>query len=89
MVELGRDLCRHCATQGTIVVDTPEAVHEAGDLLQAGLDVSTFLTLHEIVLQEVPPTPQGPVLFKSCGWAGWDLAAARTAVATDAGSDSR
>ena len=29
-----------------------------------------------------PPTPQGPVLFKSCGWAGWDLAAARTAVAS-------
>jgi ornithine cyclodeaminase len=22
----------------------------------------------------------GPVLFKSCGWAGWDLAAARTAL---------
>jgi 1-piperideine-2-carboxylate/1-pyrroline-2-carboxylate reductase [NAD(P)H] len=23
---------------------------------------------------------RGPVLFKSCGWAGWDLAAARLAV---------
>ena len=22
---------------------------------------------------------RGPVLFKSCGWAGWDLAAARLA----------
>ncbi|MEO8653169.1 MAG: delta(1)-pyrroline-2-carboxylate reductase family protein [Ramlibacter sp.] len=81
MVELGPELCRHCADRGTVVVDTPEAVHEAGDLLQAGLDVGTFLTLHEILLQEIAPTPQGPVLFKSCGWAGWDLAAARTAVA--------
>jgi 1-piperideine-2-carboxylate/1-pyrroline-2-carboxylate reductase [NAD(P)H] len=80
MVELGPDLCRHCAGQGTVVVDSPEARHEAGDLLQAGLDVSTFLTLRDILLQEVPPKPQGPVLFKSCGWAGWDLAAARTAL---------
>jgi len=82
MVELGPELCRYCAEKGTVIVDTPEARHEAGDLLQAGLDVSTFLTLHEILLQKLPPTPQGPVLFKSCGWAGWDLAAARTAVAT-------
>lgn len=81
MLELGPELCRHCAEKGTVIVDTPQARHEAGDLLQAGLDVSTFLTLHEILLQQVPPTPQGPVLFKSCGWAGWDLAAARTAVA--------
>jgi ornithine cyclodeaminase len=27
----------------------------------------------------------GPVLFKSCGWAGWDLAAARLAVQARAG----
>ena len=81
MVELGPELCRHCADQGTVIVDTPEAVHEAGDLLQAGLDVGTFLTLHEIVLQEDRRARAGPVLFKSCGWAGWDLAAARTAVA--------
>ena len=81
MVELGPELCRHCADRGTVIVDTPEAVHEAGDLLQAGLDVGTFLTLREILLQEAAPAPQGPVLFKSCGWAGWDLAAARTAVA--------
>ncbi|HEY3046600.1 MAG TPA: hypothetical protein VGJ72_03910 [Polaromonas sp.] len=24
--------------------------------------------------------PAGPVLFKSCGWASWDLAAARAAL---------
>jgi 1-piperideine-2-carboxylate/1-pyrroline-2-carboxylate reductase [NAD(P)H] len=80
MVELGPELCRHCADKGTVIVDTPEARHEAGDLLQAGLDVSAFLTLREIVVQRHRAHPQGPVLFKSCGWAGWDLAAARTAV---------
>jgi len=79
MIELGRDLCRHCAAHGSIVVDTPEAQHEAGDLLQAGLDPAGMPTLREIVLGEKTARP-GPVLFKSCGWAGWDLAAARTAV---------
>jgi len=88
MVELSPELCRHCAAQGTIVVDTPEAVHEAGDLLQAGLDVGTFPTLRDMLMRETPSKPRGPVLFKSCGWAGWDLAAARTAVAIGVGSNS-
>lgn len=79
MIELGPDLCRHVAAQGQIVVDTPEAQYEAGDLLQAGLDPAGFPTLRELVLGEKAARP-GPVLFKSCGWAGWDLAAARTAV---------
>lgn len=79
MVELGADLCRHCASHGRIVVDTLQAVHEAGDLLQAGLDVSAFPTLRDVVLGGALPSAGGPVLFKSCGWAGWDLAAARVA----------
>ena len=79
MAELGPDLCRHFARQGRIVVDTPQAVHEAGDLLQAGLDVRTFATLHDVL---GAATVAGPVLFKSCGWAGWDLAAARTVLMT-------
>jgi 1-piperideine-2-carboxylate/1-pyrroline-2-carboxylate reductase [NAD(P)H] len=79
MVELAPELCRHIATHGEVVVDTPEAIHEAGDLLQAGLDVGTFATLGDI-LQRAPVAKRGPVLFKSCGWAGWDLAAARTAL---------
>lgn len=79
MIELGPDLCRHCAAEGQIVVDTPQAQHEAGDLLQAGLEPAAFPTLREIVLGE-KTARGGPVLFKSCGWAGWDLAAARTAV---------
>jgi ornithine cyclodeaminase len=77
MVELDAQLCRDVAASGTVVVDTPEAVHEAGDLMQAGLDVAAFPTLREML---EAPRPNGPVLFKSCGWAGWDLAAARAAM---------
>jgi ornithine cyclodeaminase len=78
MVELGAQFCRHCARHGSVVVDTPQAVHEAGDLLLAGLDVASFRTLRDVVIC-APRQQQGPVLFKSCGWAGWDLAAARLA----------
>ena len=82
MVELSAALCRHVATEGNVFVDTSDALHEAGDLLQARLDVSRFATLAEVVRNSDPQDvkkPAGPVLFKSCGWAGWDLAAARTA----------
>jgi 1-piperideine-2-carboxylate/1-pyrroline-2-carboxylate reductase [NAD(P)H] len=79
MVELDPALCRHCAELGAVIVDTREADHEAGDLLQAGLDVGTFATLGEVIAHRAKPV-RGPVLFKSCGWAGWDLAAARTAL---------
>lgn len=83
MVELSPDLCRHFATQGTVVVDAADATHEAGDLLQAGLDVAAFETLREVV--RGPSSQRNrPVLFKSCGWAGWDLAAARTALQNQA-----
>jgi ornithine cyclodeaminase len=80
MVELGARLCRHFAAQGQVVVDTADARHEAGDLLLAGVDVRRLMTLAEVIGQE-RDAPRGPVLFKSCGWAGWDLAAARTALA--------
>jgi 1-piperideine-2-carboxylate/1-pyrroline-2-carboxylate reductase [NAD(P)H] len=82
MVELSPELCRHFAQQGCVFVDTPDAQHEAGDLLQAGLDVKEFRSLGEVVrdcAKADGQRPRGPVLFKSCGWAGWDLAAARTA----------
>lgn len=79
MVELAPRLCRHFAELGTVVVDTADAQHEAGDLLQAGLDVSVFASLAEVV-RGTALSMQGPVLFKSCGWAGWDLAAARLAL---------
>ena len=80
MVELSPALCLHMAAQGTVFVDTQDALHEAGDLIQAGLDVSQFATLAQVIRQGIKNVGQ-PVLFKSCGWAGWDLAAARTALA--------
>ncbi|TWO72394.1 delta(1)-pyrroline-2-carboxylate reductase family protein [Caenimonas sedimenti] len=79
MVELGPALCRHCDLAGRIVVDTRDAEHEAGDLMQAGLDVAGYPALAD-VLATPDAAPRGPVLFKSCGWAGWDLAAARAAL---------
>ena len=79
MRELGADLCLHVANSGTIVVDTPDACHEAGDLLQAGLDVTLVPCLRDVV-NGATNGKRGPVLFKSCGWAGWDLAAARVAM---------
>lgn len=81
MVELDPTLCRHVAALGSIVVDTADARHEAGDLLQAGLDVTRFPDLRRVVT-EARWQVRGPVLFKSCGWAGWDLAAARCAIDT-------
>ena len=77
MLELSAGLCQHFAAQGTVVLDTVDARHEAGDLLLAGLDVHQFVTLQEVLSQPLAHRA-GPVLFKSCGWAGWDLAAART-----------
>ena len=78
MVELGPELCRQLAVQGRIVVDTADALHEAGDLIQAGLNVAQCQTLAEVVRRDLG-APGSTVLFKSCGWAGWDLAAARLA----------
>ena len=86
MVEWAPEVCRHLAERGRVVVDTRDADHEAGDLLQAGLEVSAFASLADVVNQRplwsAQAQHQGPVFFKSCGWAGWDLAAARCCVAT-------
>ncbi len=79
MVELSPLLCRYVATHGSVFADTSDAAHEAGDLLQAGLDVTRFATLADVVHHGMRQAA-GPVLFKSCGWAGWDLAAARVAL---------
>ena len=80
MVELAPELCRYVAENGTLVLDTVDAEHEAGDLMQAGLDVTRFASLADVI-RSAAFVVKGPVLFKSCGWAGWDLAAARTALA--------
>ncbi|MDE2048974.1 MAG: delta(1)-pyrroline-2-carboxylate reductase family protein [Betaproteobacteria bacterium] len=77
MIELAPALTRWFAQHGRIVIDSVEARHEAGDLLQAGLGTAALPTLAEALQAAVPAA--GPLLFKSCGWAGWDLAAARLA----------
>ena len=79
MAELSPGLCRHIADHGTIWLDAADAKHEAGDLLQAGLNPQKMATLGELVRLDISK-PAGPALFKSCGWAGWDLAAARLAL---------
>ena len=82
MVEWAPDVCAYMAQHGRLFVDTRDADHEAGDLLQAGLDVTTFPTLQALVRGEFSGVYEKnkPVFFKSCGWAGWDLAAARCVV---------
>ena len=81
MVEWAPEVCAALAARGRLVVDTRDADHEAGDLLQAGLDVAVLPTLADVVNARPAWTGVaargGPVFFKSCGWAGWDLAAAR------------
>lgn len=82
MVEWQADTCRRLATEGTVLVDTRDADHEAGDLLQADIEVAQLPTLADLIQGRAAwsgraQRPQGPVFFKSCGWAGWDLAAAR------------
>jgi ornithine cyclodeaminase len=86
VVEWDAAICRRLGAEGTLVVDTRDADHEAGDFLQAGMDVSALPKLGDVIGQTPAWTGyassrnSGPVFFKSCGWAGWDLAAARCAV---------
>jgi ornithine cyclodeaminase len=82
MAELSPALCRHFAELGSVVLDSADAMHEAGDLLQAGLATAGFATLGDL-LRDPDRAAPGPQLFKSCGWAGWDLAAARVALNGD------
>jgi 1-piperideine-2-carboxylate/1-pyrroline-2-carboxylate reductase [NAD(P)H] len=77
MVEWAPQVCQHLQATGLLVVDTRDADHEAGDLLQAGIDVAALPTLADMISRSALSQAKGPVFFKSCGWAGWDLAAAR------------
>lgn len=76
MAEIDPTVCCHIARTGAIVLDTSYAAHEAGDLLQTGMDMKQFKTLQQAI-GSTSAFKSGPILFKSCGWAGWDLAAAR------------
>ena len=86
MVEWDSAICLRLAAEGTLVVDTRDADHEAGDLLQAGIDVPSVPTLADVLgktdlwLNRTSNRVVGPVFFKSCGWGGWDLAAARCVI---------
>ncbi|KJV27345.1 ornithine cyclodeaminase [Aquitalea magnusonii] len=58
--------------------DPVGARHEAGDLIQAGIDWNSVASLADAVDGRADPTR--PVIFKSVGTAAWDLAAARCAL---------
>jgi ornithine cyclodeaminase len=73
MCELDPALTRDIAARGQVVLDSAAARHEGGDLLCAGIDLAACATLAERPARQ----DRGPVLFKSCGSALWDLAAAR------------
>lgn len=75
MVEIDPALTRRIAAAGQIVLDSAAARHEAGDLIAAGLPLNAMPTLADRPAR----AGTGPVLFKSCGSALWDLAAARCA----------
>lgn len=77
MIELDPALTRDIAARGQVVIDSAAARHEAGDLIAAGLDMAALPTLGDHPARR----DGGPVLFKSCGSALWDLAAARCVVA--------
>ncbi len=84
MIELAPALSRHIAAAGRIVLDSADARHEAGDLLAAGIATAQLPTLSDVLHGASAPAGNRaatPVLFKSCGSALWDLAAARCAVA--------
>jgi 1-piperideine-2-carboxylate/1-pyrroline-2-carboxylate reductase [NAD(P)H] len=69
---------RETVLASTVIVDDPVgARHEAGDLIQAGVDWSGVISLGEML--KGPADVAGPVFFKSVGCAAWDLAACRVA----------
>ncbi len=64
-----------------IVVDYLKgARHEAGDLLQAGVDWSTVTELSTHFGEDASTRGHAATVFKSVGHASWDLAAARVAL---------
>jgi len=62
-----------------VVDDVGGARHEAGDLIQAGVDWAGVRSLGDILSGAAPRPARTPV-FKTVGQAAWDLAAARVAI---------
>lgn len=64
-----------------VVDDLDGAKHEAGDLIQAGIDWAPVKSLSAVLAEGRMPADALPV-FKTVGQAAWDLAAARVAIAS-------
>ncbi len=62
-----------------ILLDSPDAGHEAGELIINGVDPAGLPTLFDGGARALPAVDR-TVLFKSCGNALWDLAAAQAAI---------
>ncbi|MBF6988059.1 MULTISPECIES: delta(1)-pyrroline-2-carboxylate reductase family protein [Cupriavidus] len=78
MCELPPRLCHAAADHGRLLADTLFGIEEeAGDLLQAGIDWGTVQPFETAILQADAIRARGgsPLVFKSVGYALWDLAA--------------
>lgn len=78
MCELPPQLCHAAANHQRLLADTLFGIEdEAGDLLQAGIDWGTVQPFESAILQADAIRARGgsPLVFKSVGYALWDLAA--------------
>jgi len=78
MCELPPALCRAASASGRLLADTLFGIEdEAGDLLQAGIDWATVQPFEQAILAADALRARGgsPLVFKSVGYALWDLAA--------------
>jgi 1-piperideine-2-carboxylate/1-pyrroline-2-carboxylate reductase [NAD(P)H] len=78
MCELPPALCHVAADSGRLLADTLFGIEdEAGDLLQAGIDWADVQPFETAILQADAIRAQAgsPLVFKSVGYALWDLAA--------------
>ncbi|SCB29937.1 delta(1)-pyrroline-2-carboxylate reductase family protein [Cupriavidus alkaliphilus] len=78
MCELPPALCHAAADHGRLLADTLFGIEdEAGDLLQAGIDWAEVQPFETAILQAdaIRARTGSPLVFKSVGYALWDLAA--------------
>ncbi|SOZ36665.1 delta(1)-pyrroline-2-carboxylate reductase family protein [Cupriavidus neocaledonicus] len=78
MCELPPALCHAAADHGRLLADTLFGIEdEAGDLLQAGIDWAEVQPFETAILQAdaIRARAGSPLVFKSVGYALWDLAA--------------
>lgn len=78
MCELPPALCHAAADSGRLLADTLFGIEEeAGDLLQAGVDWATVQPFETAILEAdaIRARTGSPLVFKSVGYALWDLAA--------------